>query len=484
MANINSVQGNPIVVGMTGLDSDVHAAFDAKMDVEGYYPMDGITGGGPLDTASWLLRACPGTDGPARIESIHGKTVRWNQLAEYTGTQSTTINGVTITDNNDGSFTLNGTATEQVVFNVGTRKPFAVGHKELVKGCPAGGSITTFRLKDEYGTGADLGSGLIETRTNDYAIPQIAIANGYTCDNLVFRPQLFDLTLMFGAGNEPSTVAEFEQMYPESYYPYDAGSLLPVRMTGVESVGDGWTFQRAIDTGVLRSAGTVYDELTATERITRVGEVDLGTLTWVYETSGTVPFFRTKLPSDYAAPPSAGVDNLECAKYEAGESTTKSWFGSNERNGQIRPIYGQSYNVGIQDSAYTDAAAFKTAMSGVMLHYALATPTTTPIDPPLNLTYKAAASGTERILHTDMTAPPTLVVQYGSTADGIRDRALATIATLEGSVSQHNYSVGDYLTFDGYLCRVTVAIATGESIVIGSNVTVTTVMQEVLSLLS
>ena len=37
----------------------------------------------------------------------------------------------------------------------------------------------------------------------------------FTC-----APQLFDLTEMFGAGNEPTTVAEFKQKLPDDVYPY------------------------------------------------------------------------------------------------------------------------------------------------------------------------------------------------------------------------------------------------------------------------
>lgn len=46
---------------------------------------------------------------------------------------------------------------------------------------------------------------------------------------------LIDLTLMFGSGNEPSTVQEFESMFPADYYPYNAGTLLSADVTEVES---------------------------------------------------------------------------------------------------------------------------------------------------------------------------------------------------------------------------------------------------------
>ena len=46
-----------------------------------------------------------------------------------------------------------------------------------------------------------------------------------------------DLTLMFGAGNEPATVSEFEALFPEVYYPYNAGELISNDAEAVESVG-------------------------------------------------------------------------------------------------------------------------------------------------------------------------------------------------------------------------------------------------------
>lgn len=48
---------------------------------------------------------------------------------------------------------------------------------------------------------------------------------------------LIDLTLLFGAGNEPTTVAEFETMFPEPYYPYNAGELISNDASALETVG-------------------------------------------------------------------------------------------------------------------------------------------------------------------------------------------------------------------------------------------------------
>jgi len=112
----------------------------------------------------------------------------------------------------------------------------------------------------------------------------------------------------------------------------------------------------------LRSAGNVYDVLYSTgggKR--RVGVVDLGILTWYYNQDG---FLYAELSGI------AGTNNLNltCSKYATG--TNVADYTSVDKtivfyNGYLR----------IRDSAYTNAATFKTAMSGVMLYYELATET-------------------------------------------------------------------------------------------------------------
>lgn len=138
-----------------------------------------------------------------------------------------TVNGVTYTNNGDGIVTLSGTSTAQssyiLIQNVGI-----VGHKYLVYGCPAGGSFNTYRLTANihkngiYSNGfSDSGDGniskVLETgETIDIVIDVKNISDA----NLVFKPQLFDLTEMYGAGKEPTTVAQFRQDFPEEMYPY------------------------------------------------------------------------------------------------------------------------------------------------------------------------------------------------------------------------------------------------------------------------
>lgn len=66
----------------------------------------------------------------------------------------------------------------------------------------------------------------------------------------------FDLTLLFGAGNEP-TAEQFEVMFPAESYPYNPGEIISARTetitAGAESITTGFP--------ELHSAGTAHDEI-------------------------------------------------------------------------------------------------------------------------------------------------------------------------------------------------------------------------------
>ena len=138
---------------------------------------------------------------------------------------SQTKNGVTFTKNDDGTFTANGTATANIDYrgvSYNAKENIVAGRKYLMRGCPAGGSEDTYYMRLIY-LGYDYGNGLIAEVTDSgatYYDIQIIVKAGTVCDNLIFKPQLFDLTEMYGAGNEPTTVEQFRQDFPEELYDY------------------------------------------------------------------------------------------------------------------------------------------------------------------------------------------------------------------------------------------------------------------------
>ena len=134
-----------------------------------------------------------------------------------------TSNGITFT-NNDGVITANGTATTTASYSITDVGVSVIGHKYLLTGgvnnsCYIDGYIS-YGISDVH-FGNDIGSGYIFT-ANVSGVMRVLlrVVTNYAATNVTFKPQLFDLTEMYGAGNEPTTLAEFRQKYPNDLYPY------------------------------------------------------------------------------------------------------------------------------------------------------------------------------------------------------------------------------------------------------------------------
>ena len=102
---------------------------------------------------------------------------------------SYTKNGVTFTNNGDGTVTANGTATANTFYY------FDCSNKLLgtytLSGCPSGGSTTTYLMGLGASDFPDVGSGVTRNFPNQQ-VPNIFIKifGGTTVENLVFKPQL------------------------------------------------------------------------------------------------------------------------------------------------------------------------------------------------------------------------------------------------------------------------------------------------------
>ena len=193
---------------------------------------------------------------------------------------TTTTNGVTFTNNGDGTITVNGTGGLNDVYYNLVPPAAKSGHKYMLYGCPTGGSSNTYDIVNTIyrsgrysGSFSDMGNGVISRalEEGETFTSNIFIAEGYTANNLVFKPQLFDLTQMFGAGNEPATVAEFWQRVPEKLYGYNPNDYKSANIPSSKYFPDG-----------MKSAGSVYDEINflSQKAIKRIGAVDMGTLNW------------------------------------------------------------------------------------------------------------------------------------------------------------------------------------------------------------
>lgn len=431
------------------------------------------------------------SDGNAEIDKMYGDTVVWNQLVNgYGHTQSITfLNGKFIySDFASGIRVLNASLT------------LISGHKYYAKASKPFNNVYVMCYTNDVAHKLfDVGRSNIDEVVLDTIVTCNYTASDYrlyvnrygaTSDTPVSNYEgyvmLFDLTQMFGAGNEPTTVEEFKAIFPKDYYPYDEGTLLNVNPAGIKTVGfnaydkatgkaeliggnqyqitgtytslsystgevltpdstgcftptktgeltvtgggantcvhltwsgyrngdyeDYWTRTRDINIQPyfpdgLKRAGTVYDEISKNKAIKRIGVVDLGSLNWGYESSITNVHFFTQGWGNASRPKYQG--ELICPIYVWKPNGSYSTIANMEMcvdNSQNNPI------LRIKNDAYTDAAAFKTAMSGVMLYYELETPVETQIDPPLNLLYQVSDFGTEQFLGAGATEPKTLPI--------------------------------------------------------------------------
>ena len=181
------------------------------------------------------------------IDKIAGKTLVWNQLmpngnfvdtpdgwGAYSGAQKSIADGVC---------TLLAT---QAGSSIRRAVPSISGHKYYIAtSIKTTSNLVGINIAGSIGTKAT-GTNSWERVANIWTSPTdnpslyIGVGDNRTADwdNVLFTNFVFiDLTKMFGAGNEPSTVAEFKSMFPNSYYPYSPGSLISNDASALETVG-------------------------------------------------------------------------------------------------------------------------------------------------------------------------------------------------------------------------------------------------------
>lgn len=115
-------------------------------------------------------------------------------------------------------------------------------HKYFVKGGAGGGSVKTYY----FGAGNNLNcydsAPIITNPLKDATTVIFAfrVSAGVTVENITFpTPVVIDLTQMFGAGNEPTTIDEFYSRIPSGVdiNAYNEGEVINMSASGIKSVG-------------------------------------------------------------------------------------------------------------------------------------------------------------------------------------------------------------------------------------------------------
>lgn len=316
------------------------------------------------------LTRTPSNIGNRCLEMLVGGTVAFNQLVDYANITSETTNNVTFTNSN-GVITIatNGTASGNVYKKICSPLPNVAGHKLLIIGSNKAVEGLSF-----YDDSATKQFNAVSTST---IISASGVNISYYCRivsgatvNTKISPLVFDLTQMFGStiadyiytlesGTAGAGVAWFRNYFTADYYPYTANTLMSVK-TSAKKIYD--ANNTLIETYDLSGPRLVHRRFVV---------VDLGTLTWVKDTTSlSVTVFRSTVMSDRKA---ASV-SLICSKYQTITMGRNGLIDTNNAIASWNIIDSQI--IAIRDDSLSSGTAeqFKTAMSGVYLVYELATP--------------------------------------------------------------------------------------------------------------
>lgn len=231
-------------------------ALETKAEIDGAYETMTVGNAEQLvstvfvnDEEPYNFRTAGGSAdiGDRLYDTVIGGTVAWNQLANPSN-EVYTNNGVTFTKEN-GAVRTSGIATglAQTTLNWPI---FTTNHVYGFWGCPPNGSSETYFLDTGANLGHDIGAGRIAKYTGETASKYLRVyaQEGTDVNGLVFKPQLFDLTAMFGStiadyiysletANAGAGVAWFRKLFPKPYYAYNAGELMSVNTSAHNTVG-------------------------------------------------------------------------------------------------------------------------------------------------------------------------------------------------------------------------------------------------------
>ena len=269
----------------------------------------------------------------------------------YEGNKS--MNGITFTDNGDGTITANGTCTTQAHYVVWSKLNLPQGTYAFSFLTTKGSANTFFATANGYsGITSDLGNGgkIIVNKADPQTNFVIIIKEGVTANNLVFRPML----------NCGETALPYEPYKPPQTITIQTQNSLcgiPVTSGGnyTDASGQQW----------------VCDEIDFVRgvRVQRVGKVDMSQLGFVTDSQG---YWKTSalvgtIKTDSNNPP------LLSDKY-----TASSW--SEKSNGNIS-MNNAGWVVSLNGST--------TEPPSGTLHYALTEPIETPLTEEELASYRA-----------------------------------------------------------------------------------------------
>lgn len=177
-----------------------------------YFIGQGITHRFETDSETAYAKTVPTGAKLMSVKSVGGRSFVWNQMCSTFTYQGTECNCKPVYSAHKYLCRIDCEAEQGTTVYMYFREVIYTKNNQTSKAVNAGKSTLSW-ITSPYGD-SDIGG------TFD------AFLIGNSVKVTFSNRQIFDLTLIFGSGNEPTTVEEFEKIFPADYYPYNAGEII------------------------------------------------------------------------------------------------------------------------------------------------------------------------------------------------------------------------------------------------------------------
>ena len=270
--------------------AEINNEVEKKADTDKRYPLltagfaDNLVGRGEATPEEFVFQPTANDvsvqDGTARVKKIKGNSVVWNQNTQFANSMANS-HGLKF-ERSGTTLRISGTVTEAYLYNTASITT-AYGlvrdgaHKYYISlDAPQGVTygISGFSISNtepfiwSNSAGGTWNGGIA-----------ILLYEGDTIDYTFKNPMIVDLTKMFGAGNEPTTVEDFYARIPSGIdiHAYNAGEIISMNTEAIKAVGfNQWDeqWERGIykywSNGQPSIKGEDYDNYLRSKNLTKV----------------------------------------------------------------------------------------------------------------------------------------------------------------------------------------------------------------------
>jgi hypothetical protein len=221
---VSKIAENTAEIGRIKLtDKELTRRVNALYDIG-----QGVTHRFETDTDTAYAKTVPTGGKLMSVKSVGGRSIVWNQLISQIVEK--TSNGIATTKIDSKSLHISGTSSAVCFIPISPVQTGISNHKYLfhshASDTTALSSGTGFYNDNGGNRWHEYGKGIIFTMDGNGTIAIAFRVNSNITVDFSITPQIYDLTAMFGSENEPTSVEEFEEMFPADYYPYNAGEII------------------------------------------------------------------------------------------------------------------------------------------------------------------------------------------------------------------------------------------------------------------